>query len=118
MKLNTIIEAVCEDYDISPGMIQSQRRFRAIVGPRQVIHFFAKQMTPLSLDAIGELVGNKNHCAVIHSKKVVNELMETDKKYKERIKRIEDKLVKIAFNDATFQYYDMDTYENRKLIIL
>jgi chromosomal replication initiator protein len=54
--------------------------------------FFSKQLTKSSLTTIGAQIGGKDHATVLHACKTVNNLLETDKKFKGQIDEIEKKL--------------------------
>ena len=54
--------------------------------------FFAKQLTKNSLAMIGKHCGNKDHATVLHACKTVNNLADTDKRFKGYISDIEKRL--------------------------
>ena len=117
MNPNRIIEIVCKEFQLIPETIQVNIRRREIVQPRQICHFFARQFTNLTEQSIGELIGNKDRCTVIHSVKTVLGLMETDRGYKDMVKRIETKLMIEALKDITPKL-SMSTYTERKAMYL
>ena len=51
--------------------------------------FFAKSYTKNSLATIGAQIGGKDHATVLHACKTVNNLIETDKRFKRYITDIE-----------------------------
>jgi chromosomal replication initiator protein len=62
------------------------------VQARQVAMFFSKNLTKSSLATIGLQIGGKDHATVLHACKTVNNLIETDKQFKNQIEEIEKKL--------------------------
>jgi chromosomal replication initiator protein len=54
--------------------------------------FFSKSMTKASLATIGTQIGGKDHATVLHACKTVNNLIETDKRFRIQIDEIEKKL--------------------------
>jgi chromosomal replication initiator protein len=44
--------------------------------------YFAKKLTKHSLKAIGDYFGGRDHSTVIHSCQTVEDLMETDRRFK------------------------------------
>ena len=46
----------------------------------------------MSIAKIGRKVGNRDHTTVLHSKKLINDLIESDKGVKQTISEIEQKL--------------------------
>jgi chromosomal replication initiator protein len=51
--------------------------------------YLAKQHTKLPLEAIGTAIGGRNHATVLHSRKSVSNLMDTDKAFKAQIEELE-----------------------------
>jgi chromosomal replication initiator protein len=54
--------------------------------------FFSKNLTKASLATIGSQIGGKDHATVLHACKTVNNLIETDKRFRIQIDEIEKKL--------------------------
>ena len=54
--------------------------------------FFSKTLTNSSLSAIGAKIGRKDHATVLHACKTVNNLLETDRDFKNQIQTIEAQL--------------------------
>ncbi len=54
--------------------------------------YFAKIFTKNSLSVIGSIIGGKDHATVLHACRTVQNLMETDKKFKQYVDEIEKKL--------------------------
>ena len=73
-------------------IMKSKTRKREIVQCRQLAMYFAKQLTKNSLDMIGKHCGNKDHATVLHACKTVNNLADTDKRFKGYISDIEKRL--------------------------
>jgi chromosomal replication initiator protein len=65
-------------YQVEPELLQSRRRSRGIVWPRQVGMYLARQLTPLSLAEIGAYFGGRDHTTVLHAcRKVATALDES-----------------------------------------
>jgi chromosomal replication initiator protein len=54
--------------------------------------YLAKTMTSLSLPKIGDEFGGKNHATVIHSVKLVQELLNSDRQVFEEVKSLEERI--------------------------
>jgi chromosomal replication initiator protein len=54
--------------------MHSKKRTRAIARPRQVAMWLAKELTPMSLPAIGEAFGGRDHTTVLHACRTIAEL--------------------------------------------
>lgn len=82
-KLEIIISTV-NDYFIEnnlfKGPINKSRR-RDLVVFRQMIYYFAREHTTLSLKEIGKTTFNQDHATVIHGVRMINDLISVDKEY-------------------------------------
>lgn len=82
-KLEIIISTV-NDYFIEnnlfKGPINKSRR-RDLVVFRQIIYYFARKHTTLSLKEIGKTTFNQDHATVIHGVRMINDLISVDKEY-------------------------------------
>jgi len=92
VSIDYIQKVVCDYFDIPIEIMKSKTRKREIVQCRQLAMFFSKQMTKNSLAMIGKYCGNKDHATVLHACKTVNNLADTDKRFKGYILDIEKKL--------------------------
>ena len=92
ISIDYIQKVVCSYYNIGLELLQSRTRKREIVQARQVAMFFSKSMTKSSLATIGTHIGGKDHATVLHACKTVNNLIETDKRFRIQIDEIEKKL--------------------------
>ncbi len=92
ISIDYIQKVVCNYYNIGLDMLQSKTRKREIVQARQVAMFFSKSLTKSSLATIGSQIGGKDHATVLHACKTVNNLIETDKRFRLQVDEIEKKL--------------------------
>ena len=92
VSIDYIQKIVCDYFDIPIEIMKSKTRKREIVQCRQLAMYFSKQMTKNSLAMIGKHCGNKDHATVLHACKTVNNLADTDKRFKGYISDIEKKL--------------------------
>jgi chromosomal replication initiator protein len=87
------IEDVVTDYfKIDIKAICSKSRKREITLPRQIAMYLLKKYTSYSYAHIGCMVGNRDHATVIHSEKMVKNLLEVDKNFQSTMDNIENKL--------------------------
>jgi chromosomal replication initiator protein len=90
--IDYIQKVVCDYFNMPPEVINSKTRKREIVQARQIAMFFAKSLTKSSLATIGSQIGGKDHATVLHACKTVNNLIDTDKRFRGFIDEIEKKL--------------------------
>ncbi len=65
--IDAIQRAVAEQFGLRVTEIKAKSNSRAIVCPRQIAMYLAKQMTEASLPEIGRQFGGKHHTTVMHS---------------------------------------------------
>ncbi|MEI6596116.1 MAG: chromosomal replication initiator protein DnaA [Bacteroidota bacterium] len=88
ISIEFIQKLVCDYFTISVDLVKSKTRKREIVQARQISMFYAKDLTKSSLKTIGMHFGGRDHSTVIHACQTVNDLIETDKKFKSDIEEI------------------------------
>ena len=69
-----IQKTVADYYKIKVADMHSKKRTRVIARPRQVAMALAKDLTPMSLPAIGEAFGGRDHTTVLHACRTIAEL--------------------------------------------
>ncbi|HEY6272122.1 MAG TPA: chromosomal replication initiator protein DnaA [Terriglobales bacterium] len=77
--IDAIQKAVAEQFGLRALEIKAKSNSRAIVFPRQVAMYLAKQMTEASLPEIGRQFGGKHHTTVMHSIGKIDEQRQSDK---------------------------------------
>ncbi len=92
VSIDYIQKVVCDYFDLPIDMLKSKTRKREVVQARQIAMFFAKQMTKSSLANIGMQCGGKDHATVLHACKTVNNLMDTDKRFRGYIDDLKKKI--------------------------
>lgn len=92
ISIDYIQKVVCSYFNIGVENLQSKTRKREIVQARQVAMFFSKSLTKSSLATIGTQIGGKDHATVLHACKTVNNLIDTDKRFRLQVDEIEKKL--------------------------
>ena len=83
---------VCEYFEVPIEMVKSQTRKREIVQARQISMYLAKAHTKSSLKSIGSFFGGRDHSTVIYACQTVEDLIDTDKKFKGYVADIQKKL--------------------------
>ncbi|HPE56781.1 MAG TPA: chromosomal replication initiator protein DnaA [Bacteroidales bacterium] len=87
------IQKVVSDYFGLPlEAIHSKTRKREIVQARQLAMYFSKKLTKASLATIGLHCGNKDHATVLHACRTVNNLIETDKQFRNYVEELDKKI--------------------------
>lgn len=92
VSIDYIQKVVCDYFDLPIELLKSKTRKREVVQARQIAMFFAKKMTKSSLANIGMHCGGKDHATVLHACKTVNNLIDTDKRFRSYITDLEKKI--------------------------
>jgi chromosomal replication initiator protein len=92
VSIDYIQKVVCDYFDLPIELLKSKTRKREVVQARQIAMYFAKSMTKSSLATIGMHCGGKDHATVLHACRTVNNLMDTDKRFRAYIEELEKKL--------------------------
>ncbi|NOY36054.1 MAG: chromosomal replication initiator protein DnaA [Chlorobi bacterium] len=92
LSIEYIQKVVSEYFNVPIELILSKTRKREIVQARQVAMYFSKNLTKSSLTTIGSKIGGKDHATVLHACKTVNNLIDTDKRFRLQIEEIGKKL--------------------------
>lgn len=87
-----IIEVVAEHFNITIEQMTSNNRSNFIARPRQIAMYLCKTMTDSSLEAIGQLLGGRNHSTIIHGASKIADEYETDSELKADIDAIKKKI--------------------------
>ena len=87
--IDEIILKVCEHYNLDETAIHTKTRKREIVQARQIAMYLAKKHTDHSSSKIGQLIGNRDHATVLHACKIMKDLVEVDKNFKNEVAEIE-----------------------------
>ena len=95
MTIDKVQKVVCEYFNISREDLVSKTRKRQIVQARQIAMYMSRTLINCSLSTIGAEIGGKDHATVLHACSTVNDLMTTDKAFKQYVTDIEKILVPV-----------------------
>jgi chromosomal replication initiator protein len=88
----SIIETVILFLGVKKDSLKEKSRLRHIVEARQISMFLIKKHTNLSLTEIGNLFGGRDHTTSIHSINKVQDMIDTEPQFKQRLLLIENRL--------------------------
>jgi chromosomal replication initiator protein len=92
--IEVIQRAVSEQFGMRIAELKQKNNSRAIVVPRQIAMYLAKQLTEASLPEIGRHFGDKHHTTVMHSIAKIDELRHTDTDLNRMINNLMEQLNK------------------------
>ena len=91
---DTILRTVCEYFNITREQLVAPTRKRQIVQARQIAMYECRNLIPsCSLSTIGAELGGKDHATVVHACSTVQDLIQTDKMFRQWVEDIESMVV-------------------------
>ncbi len=105
-ELREIGRIVSVYYNLTLDSMRQRTRKRSIIVARQVAMTLSFQKTDYSLSRIGSFFGGFDHATVIHSRKAISDLYETDRRFRGEVDHLEKKVDAVfeAMKDNTFRY--------------
>ena len=92
--IEAIVKTVCEYFNITRDTLLSKSRKRQIVQARQIAMYECRSLIQnCSLSTIGAELGGKDHATVLHACTTVQDLMSTDKAFRQYVTDIENMIV-------------------------
>ena len=91
--LEDIIATIAKDLNIKPSEIKSTKRSKNIVEARRIGIYLARTLTPNSMPSLASYFGMKDHTAVSHNIKKINELIMSNESFKLRVEALKNKIL-------------------------
>ncbi len=90
--IDYIQKTVSEYYHLKTDQLKDKTRKKEIVIARQIAMYFSKEYTNHSLKSIGYHFGGRDHSTVIHAVQSVNDMIDTNRHFKDSVDDIKKKL--------------------------
>jgi len=89
VNLETIMQKVCDAYNILPSQIFDKTRKKNIAFPRQIAMYLSNLLiTQLSLKEIAQYYKRKDHTTVLHAKKTIEKQFKEDRELRIQIEKL------------------------------
>jgi len=89
VNLETIMQNVCEAYNINPSLIFDKTRKKNVSFPRQIAMYLSNLLIPqLSLKDIAQYYKRKDHTTVLHAKKTIEAQFKEDRDLRIQIEKL------------------------------
>jgi chromosomal replication initiator protein len=88
-----IASRVGEYFHLDARHLQSRRRYRGVLLPRQVGMYLTRQLTDLSLEQIGSYFGRRDHSTVLHACRKIERALAQDAKLSGAVRQLHAALV-------------------------
>ena len=92
ISIEDIQSLVQSTYSVSRQDLVSNKRNKEIAQPRHIAIWLSRELTDSTLQEIGRHFGGRTHATVKHSIAWVEETMETDRLFQDRVNRLRDRL--------------------------
>jgi chromosomal replication initiator protein len=90
--LDRITQVVSAHWTVKVSDLRSKKRTKSVSLPRQVVMFLARELTPLSLEEIGDHFGGRDHTTVLYAIGKVAERIRADEGFRLQVERLKDRL--------------------------
>ncbi|MCK4658934.1 MAG: chromosomal replication initiator protein DnaA [Phycisphaerae bacterium] len=90
----SIIDRVSVHYGVRVSDLQSRKRTKSVVFPRQVCMYLGRELTKHSLGEIGGFFGGRDHSTVLHSSRLIKEARESDPQLNHALEEITTLLIR------------------------
>ncbi len=87
--IDSITKAVCQHFNLQPDQLRSKRKTADLVRARQIAMFLCRKYISISLKAIGEKFGGRDHSTVIHALTSIEEGMKIDLSIKSDLDKVD-----------------------------
>jgi chromosomal replication initiator protein len=94
--IDLIMNTISKELNVKPSEIRSKNRSRNIVYARRIAIYLARELTPMSMPQLAKYFGMKDHTAVSHTMKKIQELLKNDEDFKVKIEELTNKITSPA----------------------
>jgi len=92
ISIDDIVKIVSHELNIKPSDIKSKKRTQMVVSARRTAIYLARNLTPNSMPQIAMYFGMKDHTAISHAMKKINEIIENDENFKVLLEELSNKI--------------------------
>ena len=96
LTLDAITKNVAKDLNIKPTEIRSKGRSKNLVYARRICIYLCRELTPNTMPQLAQYFGMKDHTAISHTLKKINELMKNDEDFRVKIEELTNKITYIS----------------------
>lgn len=96
LTMDNITQMVSKDLNIKPSEIRSKGRSKNIVYARRIAIYICRELTQNTMPQLAQYFGMKDHTAISHTIKKINQLIIEDEDFKVKIDELTNKLTNIT----------------------
>jgi len=92
VSIDDIVKIVSKELNIKLSDIKSKKRTKDVVNARRISIYLTRNLTPNSMPQIAVYFGMKDHTAVSHAMKKINETVQNDENFKVLLEELSNKI--------------------------
>jgi len=92
ISIDDIVNFISKERNVKLSDIKSKKRNKSIVEARRIVIYLARHLTPNSMPQIAIYFGMKNHSAISHSIKKINEIIKQDENFRVLLEELSNKI--------------------------
>jgi len=92
ISIESIVDFVAKELNVKPGDLRSKKRAKKIVEARRIAIYLARSLTTNSMPQIAVYFGMKDHSAISHAMRKIEDIIENDENFKVLIEELQSKI--------------------------
>ena len=93
ISIEDILSVVCKEFNLKSSDIRSNKKTQKIVMARRIVIFLARELTSMSMPSLARLFEMKDHTAISHNVKKINEDIKNSNELKYQIDELKNKVL-------------------------
>jgi len=94
--MNIITQTVAKDLNIKPSEIKSKGRSKNLVYARRISIYICRELTQNTMPQLAQYFGMKDHTAISHTIKKINDLIKEDEDFRLKIEELTNKITSVS----------------------
>jgi len=95
LTMDIITNSVSKDLNIKPSEIRSKGRSKNLVYARRIAIYICRELTQSTMPQLAQYFGMKDHTAISHTLKKINELIVNEEDFKVKIDELTNKITSV-----------------------
>lgn len=91
--IEDILNTVCKEFNLKASDIKSNKKTQQVVTARRIVIFLARELTSMSMPSLARLFDMKDHTAISHNVKKINEDIKNSNELKALIDELKNKIL-------------------------
>lgn len=93
ISIEDILSVVCKEFNLKASDIRSNKKTQKIVMARRIVIFLARKLTAMSMPSLARLFEMKDHTAISHNMKKINEDIKNSDELRYQIDELKNKIL-------------------------